>query len=159
MKIIKIEKNNSDLIVTLDATYTISKIYIDALSNLDNISSTNDLDHTKSFAGSSNSIFTVNIVDLEDAAYVITVKSESAYADYFYVDNTKLYEAKVGLLYSYCSVCLDKQRLHNISLCNFYSQMLQEAIDLNKTQDAIKIYNSFSKILDCTKDVKICCTL
>ena len=121
MKIIKIEKNNSDLIVTLDATYTISKIYIDALSNLDNISSTNDLDHTKSFAGSSNSIFTVNIVDLEDTAYVITVKSESAYADYFYVDNTKLYEAKVGLLYSYCSVCLDKQRLHNISLCNFYS--------------------------------------
>ena len=62
MKIIKIEKNNSDLIVTLDATYTIGKIYIDALSNLDNISSTNDIDHTKSFAGYSNSIFTINIL-------------------------------------------------------------------------------------------------
>ena len=108
MKIIKIEKNNSDLIVTLDATYTISKIYIDALSNLDNISSTDDLNHTKSFTGSSNSIFTINIVDLEDMAYVITVKSESAYADYFYIDNTKLYETKVGLLYSSCVIMYNK---------------------------------------------------
>lgn len=161
MKIIKIEKNNNDLVITLDATYSISKIYIDTLLNIDNLSSSDDLKHTKAFIGSSNSVFTIDITGLDDTVYIVTIKNEVDYADYFYVDNEQLYEAKLKLLYSYCSTCLNAQQLHAISLCNFYSELLSTAINLNKTYDAVKIYTNFNILLkhNCPSGIKDNCVI
>lgn len=148
MTIINSEIKDNVLIINVTNPSNTNKIYIDSLSNRDNIYSLEDLDHTKTVLNTSvvNSQLKIILGDLVDPAYVISIDGQFALA----IDYDSVYNSKVKQLVSYCSTCLDQLQQQKIVMIDFKTQLLDYAIKNNKLEDAIDHFISLTKLLNIT---------
>ena len=160
MKIERTYIKDNELFITLDKTAQITKIYLDVVSNKANMYSEEDSDHTyviDSVESSGKTEYVVDITDFKESAFIVTVVStekDVALA----IDEQELYYAKVNMLLSFCSTCLDKDREYKIVLCELRSNLLKEAQEKKILIDAIQHYIDLTRILEISNGVEHECS-
>lgn len=159
MKIINTNIENDVLTITLDSASSITKVYLDSVLNSKNMYSDKDSDHdyvVTNFIVSGNNIV-VDITEYEATSFIVSVLTLSSRSESIAIDLYNLYQAKVNMLTSYCSTCLDKHQKEMIVMCDFRSQLLNYALENGLTNDAIEHYIALSRMLniadkyDCAK--------
>lgn len=155
MKIQSIKKSNDDTITfSLDGQYSnITKLYLDDVSNMDNIYSADAEAHTYSqtVTGSVSFITVENlskIPGIDSNKFVVSIH-DSANGSYttFYYDEEQLYYREVDLLTSYCNTCLDKQQKERILLFSVKKDLLDFALSKNIVEDAVGFYIDLDRLL------------
>lgn len=150
MKIINSVLKDNTLTITLDANTSIGKVYLDSILNQNNMYSDEDTKHTHTItdiAIEDNEII-VDVSEYEETSFIVSVLTTNGDRDEIIaIDQQELYLAKVNLLNTYCSTCLDKHQKHVIMMCDFKSQLLNYALDNNLTEDAISHYIDLSRLL------------
>lgn len=150
MKIINSVLKDDTLTITLDANTNISKVYLDSILNQSNMYSNEDDKHTHTISNiaiEDNEII-VDVSEYEETSFIVSVLTTSEDRDEILaINQQELYLAKVNLLNTYCSTCLDKHQKEVIVMCNFKSQLLEYALDNNLTEDSINHYIDLSRLL------------
>ena len=111
MKIIYSVLKDNTLTITIDANTSISKVYLDSILNQSNMYSDEDTKHTHTItdiAIEDNEII-VDVSEYEETSFIVSVLTTSEDRDEILaINQQELYLAKVNLLNTYCSTCLDK---------------------------------------------------
>lgn len=148
MKITDINIVNNNIVVSVDNTENISKIYIDSIYNYDNIFSINDDDHTYTIMQFNVVDNTIQIdlqsnEDIDTSAFIVTINGISK----FYFDKKELYYKSIDLLTEYCSTCLDKEQKEKLLLFILKDELLQYAISNNILEDQVNMYKDIARLL------------
>lgn len=111
MKIINSVLKDNTLTIILDANTSISKVYLDSILNQSNMYSNEDDKHTHTISNiaiEDNEII-VDVSEYEETSFIVSVLTTSEDRDEILaINQQELYLAKVNLLNTYCSTCLDK---------------------------------------------------
>lgn len=163
MNINSIEISKDQLVIKLGASANITKIYLDELSNKDNIYSTKDTDHTYVITedlGNKDS-FSIDVSEYDQNQFIVTLKTSDESVSALAIDKEQLYYNIVDLLTKFCSTCLDKASLEKILMCQFRSNLLNYALENNLLDDSIEHYIDLCRIIDmnvkCKCDNQIIC--
>ena len=153
MKITNIEFQENNLVITLDSSTEVTKVYIDTLLNGKNKYSEKDEDHSYAIEVSSNSdTITIDYTELDPeldtSAFTILINGVLG----FYFDDKELYYAQVNLLTNFCSTCLDKHQKEKIMLFLMKQQLLQYAIDNELIDDQIQYYTDLARLFNIDLD-------
>lgn len=147
MKITKTYIQEGKLHITLDSSNNITKIYLDKITNKDNILSEVDENHSEVITENlgNKSEFVLTLPNIEQA-YIVTVIGGSKEIG-FALDAESLYKDKVSMITSFCNTCLDKQSKERIIMCEFRNNLLDYAIQNNLVNDAISHYCDLHRLL------------
>ena len=153
MKIQSIKKINDDsVVITLDGQYTITKVCLDDISNMDNIYSADSEAHTYSQVVTGNISFIEienlsKISGIDSNKFVVSVYDATSSDTVFYYDEDQLYYREIDLLTSYCNTCLDKQQKERILLFSVKKDLLDFAMSKNIVEDAVGFYRDLDRLL------------
>lgn len=153
MKIQSIKKTNDDsVVITLDGQYNITKVYLDDISNMDNIYSADSEAHTYSQVVTGNISFIEienlsKISGIDSNKFVVSVYDATGSDTVFYYDEDQLYYREIDLLTSYCNTCLDKQQKERILLFSVKKDLLDFAMSKNIVEDAVGFYRDLDRLL------------
>lgn len=152
MKINKIYIQEGKLYINLDSSNNVTKIYLDKITNKDNVLSDNNEDHCEVITENlgNKSEFTLDLQDIEQA-YIVTIIGDTKEIG-FALDEESLYKDKVSLLTSFCNTCLDKLSKERIIMCEFRNNLLDYAIQNNLINDAISHYCDLHRLLKQTNE-------
>lgn len=158
MKITKATIENNNLIITLDSSNNVTKMYLDSVTNSQNIYSEDDSEHTHTITDSlgNNSTFTLDISAIKDNAFIVTVIAESK-ATALAIDDKELYYSKVRMLTNFCDTCMNKCQKEKIIMVELRSNLLDYAVSNGMTDDAIRHYIDLDRILNDSINDNICC--
>lgn len=154
MKITNIEFQENNLIITLDSSTEVTKVYIDTLLNSKNKYSDKDEEHSYTVQVSNGSSNTVTIdytqlnPELDTSAFTVLINGVLG----FYYDDKELYYAQVNMLTSFCSTCLDKHQKEKLVLFLTKQQLLQYAVDNDLVEDAVQHYIDLARMLNIDLD-------
>lgn len=150
MSIKEITLIDGTITITLSESTEVSKVWIDNLSNVVNLYSEKDEEHTYSVTQAGTSVDTIQIdsetlsPELDTSAFVVTINGVQG----FYFDREELYYKEIELLTEYCSTCLDKHQKERMVLFMTRSHLLKYAIDNNLVEDQIGYYIDLARILN-----------
>lgn len=158
MKITEAIIENDDLIITLDSSANVTKLYLDTIYNEKNIYSEDDLDHTYIITEGlgNNSTFTIDISAMKEKAFIVTVVSSNKDIT-LAIDKDALYQDILTMLCNYCDTCLCTASKERILMVELRSNLLKYALDNNLTKDAIKHYIDLDRILNDRIINNTCC--
>ena len=158
MKITKATIENNNLIITLDNSNNVTKVYLDSVTNAQNIYSEDDSEHTHVITDNlgNSSTFTLDISAIKDNAFIVTVIAESK-AVALAIDYKELYYSKVHMLTNFCDTCMNKCQKEKIIMVELRSNLLDYAVSNGMTDDAIKHYIDLDRILNDSINDNICC--
>lgn len=158
MKITKATITDNTLVITLDSSYDVSKIYLDLINDCANMYSDQDEDHfhviTENLGNKSS--FNIDISAIKDKAYIITVVStEKVIA--LAIDDKQLYYDKIHMITNFCNTCMNKCQKEKIIMVELRSNLLDYALQNDLTEDAIKHYIDLDRILNDGINNNTCC--
>lgn len=149
MKMIDIKLIDNMINITVDASLSTSKVYIDTLDNYKNRYSSVDDDHTYVIAFPKASEKTIQIdskelsPELDTSAFTVLIDGVLG----FYYDDKELYYKEVELLTTYCSTCLDKEQKEGMVLFVLKKKLLDYAIENDLVEDQIAHYIDLARML------------
>lgn len=152
MKIQSIKKADDTIVLTLDGSYNITKVYLDDVHNMDNIYSTDSDKHTysQSSTGSVSSIEIQNastLPGIDSNKFVVSIHDATNSYTTFYYNEEELYYREIDLLTSYCNTCLDKQQKEDILLFSVKKELLDFAMSINNVEEAVGFYRDLDRLL------------
>lgn len=158
MKITKATITDNTLVITLDSSYDVSKVYLDLINDCANMYSDQDEEHfhviTENLGNKSS--FNIDISAIKDKAYIITVVStEKVIA--LAIDDKQLYYDKIHMITNFCNTCMNKCQKEKIIMTELRSNLLDYALQNDLTEDAIKHYIDLDRILNDSINNNTCC--
>lgn len=158
MKIIEAIIKNDSLIITLDNSANITKLYLDNIYNEKNIYSDDDSNHTYVITEGlgNNNTFTIDISAIKEKAFIVTVIGSDKDIT-LAIDKDTLYQDILTMLCNYCDTCLCTASKERILMVELRSNLLKYALDNNLTKDAIKHYIDLDRILNDKIINNTCC--
>lgn len=158
MKITEASIKNDNLIITLDSSVNVTKLYLDDIYNEKNMYSEDDLDHTHVITDGlgNNSTFTIDISAIKEKAFIVTVIGSDKDIT-LVIDKDALYQDILIMLCNYCDTCLNTANKERILMVELRSNLLKYALENNLTKDAIKHYIDLDRILNDKIINNTCC--
>lgn len=158
MKVTEAIIKNDNLVITLDSSANVTKLYLDDIYNEKNIYSENDSDHTYVITEGlgNNSTFTIDISAIKEKAFIVTV-IDSGKNIALAIDKDALYQDILTMLCNYCDTCLCTAGKERILMVELRSNLLKYALDNDLTKDAIKHYIDLDRILNDRIINNTCC--
>ena len=162
MKIINARLDDTQFVIEIDNLGEFTKVYIDTIDNRDNMFSKEDYLHSYVFTKDQVTINEQNIIITSDQFKamptngIVSIVDKKGLSDTkFIINEGQLYLAKVNLLDTYCSTCLDKHQKENILMCEFKSNLLDYALKNNLIEAATDYYTDLCRLLNITE--QHCC--
>ena len=130
MKIERTYIDNNKLYIILDIEAVITKVYLDSVSNKDNMYSEKDEDHTQTITdinSEGSNTYSIDITEFKENAFIVTVIAETKDVA-LAIDEESLYYAEVNMLVDFCNTCLDENKEYKIVMCELRSNLLNYAL-------------------------------
>lgn len=171
MKITEIKFNEDVLIITVLSDQPIGNdhdivLFVDECSNIDNVQSTNEVDHDYVLdqynsaidvvlQENVNNLYTYAIYieqeiisELDEHLKHFTLKVNDQIATSVYYDANAIYKAQMNKLRCVCDTCLDDHMMQKIMIITFRQQLLEQSICISHYIDAMNHYLDLCKMLD-----------